>query len=79
MFVDGRELNAEPKEGYKRFSVMLPQGEHTVIAVLETTVSYSVDITSFWSSWAIVAFGMLSGTALLAFYTAVRVSRTKEG
>jgi hypothetical protein len=46
--------------------------------VLETTVSYGVDITSFWSSWLIVGFGMISGTALLTFYTMVRISRPPE-
>jgi uncharacterized protein YdaL len=75
IFVDEKESAIEPMEGYRRFSVMLPQGNHTVIAVLETTVSYGVDITSFWSSWLIVGFGMLSGAALLTFYTVVRVSR----
>jgi hypothetical protein len=75
IIVDGKEITTDPMEGYKRFSVMLPQGEHLVVAVLETTVSYSVDITSFWSSWTIVAFGMLSGAVLLTFYTIVRFSR----
>ncbi len=46
--------------------------------VLENTATYGVDITSFWSSWFIVAFGMLSGAALLSFYGVVRLSRGKE-
>jgi uncharacterized protein YdaL len=78
MFVDGKEIEVNPLSGYRRFSVLLPGGTHTVIAVLETTVSYGVDITSFWSSWLIVAFGMTSGAALLTFYTVVRVSRPPE-
>lgn len=78
LFVDGKEFPAEPLQGYRRYSVILPPGEHDVIAVLETTVSYGVDLTSFWSSWLIVGFGMLSGAALLTFYTMVRVSRPKE-
>jgi hypothetical protein len=76
LIVDGRELNEQPVKGYRRYSVMLPQGEHTVIAVLETTVSYGVDVTSFWSSWLIVGFGLLSGAILLTFYTLVRFSRS---
>ncbi len=75
LFVDGKEADASSLAGYRRFSVLLPAGSHTVIAVLETGVSYGVDITSFWSSWIIVAFGMTSGAALLTFYTLVRVSR----
>ncbi len=78
LFLDDREMTVAPLEGYRRFSVVLPRGEHTVIAVLETTVSYGVDITSFWSSWLIVAFGMLSGAALLTFYTMVKISRPPE-
>lgn len=78
MFVDGREIDPNSLTGYRRFGVLLPAGAHTVIAVLETGVSYGVDITSFWSSWLIVAFGMTSGAALLTFYTVVRVSRPPE-
>lgn len=78
IILDGKEINAEVLKGYRRFSVVLPHGAHTVIAVLETTVSYGVDITSFWSSWLIVAFGIISGAALFAFYTLVRISRTSE-
>ena len=75
LLIDGKEESAAAMQGYRRFSVMLPQGEHTVIAVLESTVSYGVDITSFWSSWLIVGFGVLSGAALMAFYSIVRFSR----
>jgi len=78
LFLDGKEVGSDALAGYRRFSVVLPPGEHTVIAVLETTVSYGVDITSFWSSWLIVAFGMTSGAALLTFYAAVRISRRPE-
>lgn len=75
ILVDGSDIPFTAMEGYKRFSVMLPSGQHTVIAVLETNVSYGVDLTSFWSSWVIVIFGFLAGAALVAFYLIVRVSR----
>jgi hypothetical protein len=78
LFLDGTEFASEPLAGYHRYTVVLPQGEHSVIAVLETTVSYGIDVTSFWSSWVIVGFGMVSGAALLAFYTVVRISRPRE-
>ena len=78
VFLDGKEITAEPLEGYRRFSLIFPPGSHTVIAVLETSVSYGVDITSFWSSWIIVGFGMLSGAALLTFYSVVRLSRSHD-
>jgi hypothetical protein len=76
ILVDGKEITFETLEGYRRFSVLLPPGEHSVDAVLETTVSYGVDITSFWSSWLIVGFGIVSSTTLLSLYTAVRFSRS---
>jgi uncharacterized protein YdaL len=75
VIVDGKEIPFQTVQGYRRFSVMLPPGDHEVIAVLETTVSYGVDITSFWSSWLIVIFGVISSAALLTFYALVRVSR----
>lgn len=78
IIVDGKEIKSDPMEGYRRYSVALPQGEHQVIAILETTVSYGVDITSFWSSWFIVGLGALCGAALMAFYVLVRISRTSE-
>jgi uncharacterized protein YdaL len=78
LFVDGKESGEQPMQGYRRYTVMLPQGEHKVIAVLETTVSYGVDVTSFWSSWIIVAFGVLSGAILLTFYTMVRFTRSSR-
>ncbi|MBI5475325.1 MAG: DUF2334 domain-containing protein [Ignavibacteriales bacterium] len=78
IFLDGNELKTKILEGYRRYTVVLPPGEHRMLAVLETTVSYSVDLTSFWSSWFIVAFGMLSGTLLMGFYVIVRFSRSRK-
>jgi uncharacterized protein YdaL len=75
IIIDEKETDIKSQPGYERFSVILPPGEHAVIAVLQTTVSYGVDITSFWSSWVIVIFGAVSGTVLISFYTIVRLSR----
>jgi hypothetical protein len=79
ILIDGKEIELPILEGYRRYSVVLPEGEHTAVAILETTVSYGVDITSYWSSWLIVAFGLFSGGALIVFYTVVRISRLREG
>ncbi len=78
VLLDGQEIKNQTEKGFHRFSLLLPPGEHTVTVVLETTVTYGIDITSFWSSWLIVGFGMVSGTALFTFYTVVRISRQKE-
>lgn len=78
VILDGAESPVQPMKGYRRFSIVLPKGEHTATAVLETTVSYGVDITSFWSSWLIVGFGFLSGVALLISYVLVKILRPQE-
>lgn len=78
VIVDGRDENIEVMKGFRRFSVELPPGDHTVTAVLETSVSYGVDLTSFWSSWFIVGFGILSGAVLFGLYIIVRISRPQE-
>jgi hypothetical protein len=78
MTVDNHDGQLHSLKGYRRYSVELPPGEHTVVAVLESTVSYGVDLTSFWSSWLIVAFGVLSGAALLGLYLTVRIMRPQE-
>jgi hypothetical protein len=78
VLLDGNDVPVKALKGYRRFSITLPPGEHTATAVLETTVSYGVDITSFWSSWVIVAFGFLAGVALLVFYAMVRITRPRE-
>jgi uncharacterized protein YdaL len=76
--LDGNEIKTPILEGYRRYTVILPPGQHRLLAVLETTVSHSVDLTSFWSSWFIVASGMLSGTLLMGFYVIVRFSRSRK-
>jgi hypothetical protein len=78
IILDGMETPTEALKGNRRFSVILPYGTHTVIAVLETTVSYGVDITSLWSSWLIVIFAFVSGAALLTFYVTIRFSRSSR-
>ncbi|MBA4312801.1 MAG: hypothetical protein C0417_09245 [Chlorobiaceae bacterium] len=78
IYIDDKETIVPILAGHRRFTAVLPPGEHHVLAVLETTVSYGVDITSFWSSWFIVAFGMFSGVMLIGFYTMVRFTRPRE-
>jgi hypothetical protein len=78
MLVDNHDSPIRVMKGYRRFSVELPSGEHTITAMLESTVSYGVDITSFWSSWLIVGFGVVSGAALFGLYLTVRIMRPQE-
>jgi len=78
MIVDKHDSQVQVLKGHRRFSVELPPGEHTITAVLESTVSYGVDLTSFWSSWLIVGFGVVSGAALFGLYLTVRIMRPQE-
>ncbi|HTK81422.1 MAG TPA: polysaccharide deacetylase family protein [Bacteroidota bacterium] len=74
--LDRNEVTMETLQGYRRFSVMLPPGDHDLIVILESNASYGVDLTSFWSSWLILGFGIVSCALLLSFYGIVRLTRT---
>jgi hypothetical protein len=78
VLIDGQETALDISQGVRRFGLLLPPGEHNVTAVLESTVTYGIDITSFWSSWLIVGFGLLAVSALVLLYVIVRVSRPSE-
>lgn len=73
LFIDGHETDFTPLEGNGRFALMLPPGKHEAVIVAQSTVSYNVDITSFWSSSIIVLFGIVAGGLLLIFYISVRI------
>ena len=60
LFVDGHETPFAALKGSGREALILPPGEHTVLVVTQSGVSYGVDITSFWSSYVIEIFGALS-------------------
>ena len=73
LFVDGRETAFEALKGDGRQAIVLPPGEHSVLLVTQSPVSYGVDITSFWSSYVIVIFGVIAVGLLLSLYFVVRV------
>ncbi|MGE5235600.1 MAG: DUF2334 domain-containing protein [Acidobacteriota bacterium] len=75
LLVDGREVPCHPLKGDGRFSLMLPAGTHTALVVTESSVSYGVDITSYWSSFLIAAFGVISSSLLVLLYLTVRIRR----
>ena len=75
LFVDKVEMACTPLKGTGRFALMLPAGEHEALVVTQSTVLYSVDFTSAWSSYLIAVFGTVSGALLLGLYLAVRVRR----
>jgi hypothetical protein len=73
LFLDGHETTFEVLKGDGRDSLLLPSGEHEVLVVTQSTVSYGVDITSFWSSYLIALFGVVSVGLLFALYLVVRL------
>jgi uncharacterized protein YdaL len=75
LLVDGREMPCQPLKGTGRYALILPAGEHTALVVTESSVSYGVDITSYWSSFLIAAFGIVSSSLLVLLYLSVRVRR----
>ena len=77
VFVDGQPVDATVYEGIERYTVRLPAGRHRVRIVTEGTVSYSIRLTSLWSSTLIVLFGTASLAALLVLYALVRIRRRR--
>jgi len=73
LFIDGQETRFKALKGNGRYSLILPNGEHEVLLVAQSGMSYGVDITSLWSSSIIVIFGIISGGMLILFYGFVRV------
>jgi uncharacterized protein YdaL len=73
LFVDGHETEFKALKGNGRYALMLPPGEHGVLIVAQSNVSYGVVLASFWSSSLLVVFGILSGGLLLLFYIFIRI------
>ncbi len=78
VYVDGRRIEAPIREGIERYSVQLPHGNHDVRLVTQGTVSYSIDLTSLWSSTLIVVFGLIALLILLLMYLIMRVRRRRH-
>jgi hypothetical protein len=73
--VDGRQRAFYTMKGNDGYTIFLPAGEHEVELVAGDAFSYGVNLTSFWSSTAIAAFGLASVAALLLMYAVVVVRR----
>ncbi|MBN1446379.1 MAG: DUF2334 domain-containing protein [Bacteroidetes bacterium] len=78
VYVDGERVDVRIREGIERYSVLLPHGRHDVRIVTQGTVSYSISMTSLWSSTLIVLFGILSLVVLLLMYGVMRVRRRSQ-
>ncbi len=77
VFLDGEQFAVNALKGNDCYGVVLPPGDHKVLVISQSGVSYGIDLTSWWSSSLIVVFGFLSGGILLVFYFLVRVRRRR--
>jgi hypothetical protein len=77
VFLDGEQYSVNSLKGFDCYALLLPPGDHKVLVISQSGVSYGIDLTSWWSSSLIVVFGFLSGGVLLAFYFIVRVRRRR--
>jgi hypothetical protein len=77
VFLDGEQFAVNVLKGNGCYGVVLPPGDHKVLVISQSGVSYGIDLTSWWSSSLIVVFGFLSGGILLVFYFIVRVRRRR--
>ena len=73
--VDGAAYTFYPMRGDDSYTLFLPAGHHSVEVVAGDAFSYGVNVTSFWSTNAIVLFGAVAVTALLAMFVIVRAKR----
>jgi len=78
VYVDGKELkNLDVMKGNDCFSIKLPNGNHSVSVIMGSSLSYSINLTSLWSTNAIVIYGGLAVIALFLMFLTLKVIRKK--
>ncbi len=77
VLVDDHEYNFTVAREEQHYGIILPPGQHKVLVVLESTVSYGIDLTSLWSSALIAIFGSIAGGILLVLYFILKVRRKR--
>ena len=77
VFIDDHEIPFVVNKEEQNYGIILPAGRHRALVVLESTVSYGIDITSLWSSALIVVFGVLAGSILIVLYIILKIRRRK--
>jgi uncharacterized protein YdaL len=75
VLIDGKPCAFEVMKGNDCFSIYLPAGDHNVDIETGSGFSYSVDITSLWSSSAIVFFGAIAVGLLIIMYFFMKIYR----
>ena len=78
VYVDGKELkNLEVMKGNDCYSIKLPNGSHGVSVIMGSSLSYSINLTSLWSTNAIVIYGGIAVIALFLMFMVLKVVRRK--
>jgi uncharacterized protein YdaL len=75
VLIDGTPHTFYSMRGDDCFSLLLPAGRHKVEVVAGDSFSYGINVTSFWSTTAIAAFGAVAVVALIGMYLVVRIRR----
>jgi uncharacterized protein YdaL len=77
VLVDDHDVAFTVSREEQHYGIVLPPGQHKVLVVLESTVSYGIDVTSLWSSSLIAIFGSLAGGILVILYFVLKVRRRR--
>ncbi len=77
VLVDDHDVSFTVAREEQHYGIVLPPGQHKVLVVLESTVSYGIDVTSLWSSSLIAIFGSLAGGILVVLYFVLKVRRRR--
>ncbi len=75
VLVDDHDVAFTVAREEQHYGIILPPGQHKVLVVLESTVSYGIDMTSLWSSALIAIFGSVAGGILILLYFVLKVRR----
>ncbi len=77
VFLDDHEIPFSVSREEQHYGIILPPGQHKALVILESTVSYGIDLTSLWSSAVISIFGSIAGGILIILYFVFKVRRRR--
>ncbi|MCX6138407.1 MAG: DUF2334 domain-containing protein [Ignavibacteriales bacterium] len=76
--IDGMAFPISAMKGDGCYSIFLPPGRHSVLAITGDQFSYGINVTSLWSTTAIALFGALAVALLLIMYFALKVIAKRQ-
>ena len=75
--IDGKLVDTEVMQGRDCYSFFVPDGKHDVVVTTGNSLSYGVNVTSLWSSNAIVIYGALSVIMMVFMYIIMKIVRRR--